>query len=109
LQTNFDSLSSSRIFTEGALFVYFIINSLLNSLSQLPDTVQDFLQSFDHGALDPLLAHLRREVFHEAWRLLLDDEFVHAYEHGIVLHCADGIRRRVYPRIFTYSADYPEK
>ena len=23
--------------------------------------------------------------------------------------CADGIKRRIYPRIFSYSADYPEK
>jgi hypothetical protein len=27
----------------------------------------------------------------------------------MVVKCADGIERRVYPRIFTYSADYPEK
>ncbi len=46
---------------------------------------------------------------HEAWKLLLDAEFVHAYIHGIVIKCADGVYRRVYPRIFTYSADYPEK
>lgn len=46
---------------------------------------------------------------HQVWRLLLDDEFLHAHQHGIVLECADGIFRRVYPRIFTYSADYPEK
>ncbi|KAI0071488.1 hypothetical protein K474DRAFT_1606873 [Panus rudis PR-1116 ss-1] len=55
------------------------------------------------------LAHCRRELMHEIWRLLLDDEFMHAYTHGIVLKCADGVWRRVYPRIFTYSADYPEK
>lgn len=46
---------------------------------------------------------------HAVWDTLLDDEFLHAYEHGIVLKCADGIFRRIYPRIFTYSADYPEK
>lgn len=46
---------------------------------------------------------------HAVWDILLDDEFIHAYEHGIVLKCADGIFRRIYPRIFTYSADYPEK
>jgi Plavaka transposase len=34
---------------------------------------------------------------------------MHAYEHGIVIDCADGIRRRIFPRFFTYSADYPEK
>lgn len=46
---------------------------------------------------------------HAVWKILLDEEFLHAYEHGIVLKCADGIFRRLYPRIFTYSADYPEK
>jgi hypothetical protein len=40
---------------------------------------------------------------------MLDDEFLAAYQHGLVLKCADGIVRRVYLRIFTYSADYPEK
>ncbi|KIK31508.1 hypothetical protein CY34DRAFT_33015, partial [Suillus luteus UH-Slu-Lm8-n1] len=35
--------------------------------------------------------------------------FLDAYRHGIVLWCPDGILRRVFPRIFTYSADYPEK
>jgi hypothetical protein len=46
---------------------------------------------------------------HKVWELLLDPEFLHAYEHGIVLKCADGIVRRIFPRFFTYSADYPEK
>lgn len=46
---------------------------------------------------------------HEVWRVLLDKDFLDAYKHGIVLKCADGVLRRVYPRIFTYSADYPEK
>jgi hypothetical protein len=40
---------------------------------------------------------------------MLDDQFIEAYQHGIVIHCVDGVWRRVYPRIFTYSADYPEK
>jgi hypothetical protein len=46
---------------------------------------------------------------HAIWELLLNPDFMHAYEHGIVICCADGITRRVYPRFFTYSADYPEK
>jgi Plavaka transposase len=46
---------------------------------------------------------------HQVWRQLLDDDFIAAYRHGIVLRCIDGVLRRVYPRIFTYSADYPEK
>jgi hypothetical protein len=51
----------------------------------------------------------RRELFHACWEILLDEDFVSAYRHGIILKCADGVTRRVFPRIFTYSADYPEK
>lgn len=43
------------------------------------------------------------------WTLLLDDEFLEAYHHGILVECADGIIRRLFPRFLTYSADYPEK
>lgn len=55
------------------------------------------------------MAHCHRELTQEQWRIILDDEFLHAYEHGIVMECGDGLARRFYPRIFTYSADYPEK
>ncbi|KAH7924391.1 hypothetical protein BV22DRAFT_1195981 [Leucogyrophana mollusca] len=78
-------------------------------LSSLPDSVQDFVRKNGRGATAPLLAHCRRELFHEAWVLLLDDDFIEAYKHGIIVDCADGVRRRLYPRILTYSADYPEK
>ena len=44
---------------------------------------------------------------HTVWRALLDDEFVEAYKNGIVVKCFNGIVRRMYPQIFTYSADYP--
>jgi hypothetical protein len=27
----------------------------------------------------------------------------------MVIKCVDGIVRRIFPRFFTYSADYPEK
>lgn len=40
---------------------------------------------------------------------MLDEEFMDAYENGILITFADGIVRQVFPRIFTYSADYPEK
>lgn len=56
-----------------------------------------------------ILAHLRRELFHGVWRIILDDDFLHAYKYGIIIKCYDGTTRRVYPRIFSYSADYPEK
>ena len=46
---------------------------------------------------------------HAVWKVLLDEEFIDAYQNGIVVKCYDGKYRRVFPRIFTYLADYPEK
>jgi hypothetical protein len=46
---------------------------------------------------------------HQVWETLLDDDFIEAYVHGLVLECHDGTSRRFFPRIMTYSADYPEK
>ena len=66
--------------------------------------------------------HCRRELMHAIWAILLNDDFLYAYEHGIVILCPDGTSRRFYPKffflnllklnviyIFMYSADYPEK
>ncbi|KAF8157741.1 hypothetical protein K438DRAFT_1986355 [Mycena galopus ATCC 62051] len=81
-------------------------------ISSLPGSIQDKIASF-HAKWgtqkSEILTHCRRELMHAVWTLLLDDEFMHAYEYGIVIQCDDGIERRVYPRFFTYSADYPEK
>jgi hypothetical protein len=78
---------------------------------QLPDAFKDFTSQRNGGKdpSGPFKAHCNREVYHAQWRILLDDEFVHAYEHGIVIKCCDGVTRRFYPRIFTFSADFPEK
>ncbi|THH07280.1 hypothetical protein EW146_g9368 [Bondarzewia mesenterica] len=76
----------------------------------LPDFVQDtYRRIYKKSATAAVLTHLKWELLHEIWLLLLDPEFMHAYEHGIVLRCSDGNLRRVFPRFFTYSADYPEK
>lgn len=40
---------------------------------------------------------------------ILDEDFMEAFLHGIVICCVDGITRRFYPRIFIYICDYPEK
>jgi Plavaka transposase len=55
------------------------------------------------------LTHLKRELMHALWELFLDEKFMHAYEHGIHILCGDGIWQRIFPRLLTYSADYPEK
>ncbi len=79
---------------------------------QLPDSFQDFAATFHckwRTQKQSILTHCRREVMHGAWNIILDDDFIYACTYGIVVMCVDGNERRVYPRIFTYSADYPEK
>jgi ribulose kinase len=76
----------------------------------LPDAFKDFTTKQAGKKLNrEFFTHCHREFAHEQWRILLNDEFLDAYENGIVVECPDGITRRFYPRIFTYSADYPEK
>ena|ERR1700722_146502 len=79
---------------------------------QLPDAFKDFAAEQTAGGKapsNPLMTHCARDLMHQQWAVLLDDEFLEAWRHGIVITCCDGIKRRFYPRIFTYSADYPEK
>lgn len=82
-----------------------------HQILQLPDAFKDFATENmgEKGPSNPLMTHCRREVMHTQWDILLDDEFLEAYEHGIVVNCCDGITWRFYPRLLTYSADYPEK
>ncbi|KAF7359981.1 hypothetical protein MVEN_00725000 [Mycena venus] len=62
---------------------------------KLPDIFHDFFKALTGDAPSAdVLTHCRRELMHAIWRLLLDDEFLDAYEHGIVIECQD---------------DYPEK
>ncbi|KAJ7695909.1 hypothetical protein B0H17DRAFT_929882, partial [Mycena rosella] len=76
----------------------------------LPDNFHDFFTEITgSGPTAEILAHCRRELMHGVWAKIFDGDFMEAYEHGIVLECQDGISRRFFPRVFTYSADYPEK
>ena len=80
--------------------------------SQLPDSFESWISGW-HPHWDTqrsqLMAHCRRELIHAVWKYILDDDFIHAMRYGIIVTCHDGVRCRIYPRIFTYSADYPEK
>ncbi|KAG6895033.1 hypothetical protein C0992_003455 [Termitomyces sp. T32_za158] len=79
-------------------------------IPKLPDSFHDFFEGLaGEAASAAILTHCRRELMHSVWQLILDNDFLHAYEHGIVIECLDGVTRRFYPRILTYSADYPEK
>ena len=68
-----------------------------------------YRQQFGESATADMLTFLRREVMHAVWRLLLDNEFMDAYVNGIVIEFHDGVKQRIFPQFFTYSADYPEK
>ena len=82
----------------------------LMSIPQLPQSIHEFVSGLStRKNHSDILTHCKRELFHALWSILLDNEFVEAYRDGIVVQCYDGIYRRVFPRIFTYSADYPEK
>ena len=77
---------------------------------QLPDKIGDTLTSFSgKSGKRALLTFCKRESVHQSWKIMLDDQFLDAYKYGMVVNCADGVRRLLFPRIFTYSADYPEK
>ncbi|KAF9045034.1 hypothetical protein BJ165DRAFT_1346358 [Panaeolus papilionaceus] len=81
-------------------------------IPSLPESFKAFVENFHpkwKSQQSQILTHCKRELLQEVWRVLLDDDFVHAYKYGIVVMCVDGIERRIFPRIFTYSADYPEK
>ncbi|PPQ82246.1 hypothetical protein CVT25_008397, partial [Psilocybe cyanescens] len=80
------------------------IPSLLKNLQDL------YMKAFKGvPASKDTITHLKRELMHEVWLLLLDADFMYTYEHGIIMKCSDGVTRRIFPRFFTYSADYPEK
>lgn len=78
--------------------------------SQLPDSfADDYMKEF--GVVPPVdvVTHCRRELYHAVIRLILEGRFAEAYKHGVVIEFPDGIYRRVFPRFYSYSADYPEK
>ncbi|KAI0064190.1 hypothetical protein BV25DRAFT_1800682 [Artomyces pyxidatus] len=78
----------------------------------LPDEFQEFGSQQTAGGKAPNPAfrtHCARELVHAQLKILINDRFLEAWVHGLVIKCCDGVHRRFYPRIFTYSADYPEK
>lgn len=77
----------------------------------MPPDFKDFATSHSSskGPTKAFMTHCQREFLHAQWKAILDDDFLEAYEHGVVIECCDGIKRRFYLRIFAYSADYPEK
>ncbi|TEB04049.1 hypothetical protein FA13DRAFT_1807685 [Coprinellus micaceus] len=55
-----------------------------------------------------LKVYCKKELFHAQWSVLLSRDLKDAMRNGMVIVCPDGQQRCFYPRIMTYSADYPE-
>ncbi|KAF7292923.1 hypothetical protein MIND_01191400 [Mycena indigotica] len=78
--------------------------------ASLPDSVRDsYRQQYGCDMPDEVYTHLKRELIHAIWELLLSGEFMDAYDNGIKIKCWDGLVRLVFPRFLIYMADYPEK
>ncbi|KAJ3925662.1 MAG: hypothetical protein NXY57DRAFT_1051654 [Lentinula lateritia] len=100
--------------------IYLMLGNISKYIRALPDSgachhlayIPSLLDSFHDFAMNfhaSILTHCGRKLMHSVWKFLLTDDFIHAYRYGIVIECGDGVKRRIYPRFFTYSADYPEK
>ena len=107
MQTQLGSVASHSVHTFGEYSVYLPPAWDIHISFQLPDSIQDDISTGSQQST--IVTHCRHELMHKVWSQLLDDDFVTAYTHGFVIKCLDGQSRRFYPRIFTYSADYPEK
>ena len=79
--------------------------------AQLPDEFKDFLTKHlgDKSLSEVLCIHSHHELFYKKWKLLIDEEFINADHHDIVISCCDGARYWFCPQIFMYSTNYPKK
>ncbi|THV02952.1 hypothetical protein K435DRAFT_652343 [Dendrothele bispora CBS 962.96] len=81
-------------------------------IPSLPDKVKDVYQNLfgDHQLPSKNeMGHLRRELVHAVLALIFSPPFRDAYVNGVKVQCVDSIMRRLFPRLFSYSADYVEK
>jgi Plavaka transposase len=67
------------------------------------------MKEFGVAPSPEVITHCRRELYHAVITLILKGEFAEAYRNGIVIEFPDGVSRRIFPRFYCYSADYPEK
>jgi hypothetical protein len=98
LQTIFECSTSSCIHTISK-FSFGFIHVLLNDwYLQLPGIIQEaYSKIFDASATMEVITHLKWELMQAIWFFILDGEFYEACRVGIVVLCADGIWRRLFP------------
>ena len=108
--TNCWGKSSCCLHSWCMLFLIIFTNWDTYHFWQLPRNFQDeYRKHYTHASSDDVYTHCKCELMHAIWKLLLNVQFADTYKNGIVIKFFDGITRRVFPRFFTYSADYPKK
>ena len=102
-----------QLIMEPIFLRYVLINfyvNFSNAKIQLPDNFTDwYAETFGQEPSEETITHCKRELTHAVWMLILNAAFMAAYQFGILVQFADQIVRRVFPRLFAYMADYPEK
>ncbi|KAF5343015.1 hypothetical protein D9757_014587 [Collybiopsis confluens] len=79
-------------------------------IPKLPDDFKAwYLSQYGCTPADKILTFMRREIPHAIYAKLFDEEFMKAYRDGIILTCGNNLTYCMFPRLFTWSADYPEK
>ncbi|EIW78901.1 hypothetical protein CONPUDRAFT_59130 [Coniophora puteana RWD-64-598 SS2] len=80
-------------------------------IPKLPDRWQNtYTEIYKKPPTKDVHTHMKRELVHAVWALLLrDEDFQCAYKDGILRKCSDDIVLQALIQICTYTGDYPEK
>ncbi|KAJ3554174.1 hypothetical protein NM688_g3242 [Phlebia brevispora] len=76
----------------------------------LPKDIQDrYKDVYGQPPSKDVLKFMKTELVHAIWLLVLNLTLMEAYINGFLVHCGDGILRRMFIRFFLYCSDYPER
>ncbi|KAG2072058.1 hypothetical protein BDR04DRAFT_1127846 [Suillus decipiens] len=65
-------------------------------IPSIPDDFQDlYFNIFGDTSSAEVHTHCKWELIQAIWKLLLDEDFMWAYEHGLVICCGDRVTHRV--------------
>ncbi|KAG2062496.1 hypothetical protein BDR04DRAFT_971977, partial [Suillus decipiens] len=57
----------------------------------LPKDIQEvYMDIFGEPTTSNVHTHLKQELMHAIWHLILDGKFMKVYKHGLVIQCSDG-------------------
>ncbi|KAF7793821.1 hypothetical protein EIP86_004942 [Pleurotus ostreatoroseus] len=117
LVANFGDASMWPIYLLFPSLSKYIVNNpntfTVHHIGYIPSLPENFKAEYKrvHGVYpsDRIMRLCKNDLLQAVWLHLMDEKFMEAYEHGMLVKCGDGILRRLFPRFFIYSADYPER